>query len=303
LRVLQRLEAGLPPTRWQQLVLHLHTMARQLRRKRFSTLWFHGKGIARSIWKSFTIFRLFGVPVQFHVTWFIYPAGFLVWLLFDYERPWKMYFVLLMLLVLCASLLVHEFAHVLMARRFGIGTRRVLIIPPGALAELESSLDSPNEFWIALAGPVASLLLAGIFRVGFHAFASWHASWRFIWLYHWMRAWEFGFELNLMLAWFNLLPCFPMDGGRILRSSLAVITGRFFPQCTGQPFLIATRITVRYVSWPAALGMMGYAILQLEDYWIYLILFPLLLFAAEVEYWLVREKACPSSDGDERIAV
>lgn len=167
------------------------------------------------MWKPFTICQLAGVPVQFHVTWLIYPASFLVWLLFDYDRPWKMFFALLVLFVICVSLLAHEFAHVLTARRFGIGSRRVIIIPPGALAELESALDSPNEFWITLAGPVASLLLVGIFRVGFHAFASWHESWKVIWLYHWMRAWQFGFKLNLFMAAFNLMPCFPMDGGRI----------------------------------------------------------------------------------------
>ena len=295
LRVLKRLEAGLPPTRWQQLILHLKTMVRQLRRKRFFTIWFHGKGIARLVWKPFTVCRLFGVPVQFHITWFIYPAGFLVWLLSDYERPWKLYFALLMLLVICVSLLVHEFAHVLTARRFGIASRRVIIIPPGAVAELESALDSPNEFWIALAGPLASLLLAGIFRVGFHVFVSWDKSWHYIWLYHWMRVWQFGFKLNLFMAGFNLLPCFPMDGGRILRSSLAVIIGRIFPQRTGQAFVIATKIEVRYVAWPVALGMMTYAILQL-DFWIYLFLFPLLLFVAEIEYRTLCENDSPSSD-------
>ena len=180
IRVLKRLEAGLPPTRWQQFILHLFTMIRQFRRKRFSNIWFHSQGALRAVWRPLTVFRLAGVPVQFHATWLIYPAGFLVWLLFDYNRPWKMFFALLMLLVICVSLLTHEFAHVLTARRFGIGSRRVIIIPLGAVAEMESALDSPNEFWIALAGPLASLLVAGIYWEGFHAFASWDASWNFI---------------------------------------------------------------------------------------------------------------------------
>ena len=299
LRVLRRLESGQPPTRWQQFMLHLLTMARQLRRRRFSSLWFHGKGLLRIVWKPFTVCRLFGVPVQFHVTWFIYPAGFLFWLLFDYNRPWKMYYVLLMLLVICASLLAHEFAHVLTARRFGIGTRHVVFIPLGAVAILETNLRLPNEFWIALAGPVTSLVVAGMFWGSFHLLACWHASWKFIWLYHWMRAWQFGFELNLMIAGFNLLPCYPMDGGRMLRSSLAVIIGRYFPRPFEQTYIIATRIAVRYVAWPVALGMMVYAVCQWEDYWMYLILFPLLLFVAEIEYAIVRENASKTdSDGN-----
>jgi Zn-dependent protease len=296
-RVLQRLEAGLPPSRWQQFLLHLQTVARQLRRKRFSTLWFHGQGIARLVWKPFTVCRLFGVPVQFHITWFVYPAGFLAWLLFDYDRPWKMFLVLLMLLVICASLLAHEFAHVLAARKFGIGSRRVILIPPGAVAELDSALDSPNEFWIALAGPLASLLLAGIFWAGFHEFASWHKTWRIVWLYHWMRAWEFGFNLNLFMAMFNLLPCFPMDGGRILRSSLAMILGRAFPQRARPAFFTATLITVRWVAWPVGVGMIVFAILNL-DYWIYLFFFPLLILVAEIEYQELRDHV--GSTGDDR---
>jgi Zn-dependent protease len=301
-RVLRRLEAGLPLTRWQQFMLHLQTAARQLRRRRFSTLWFHGKGILRVLWKSFTVCHLFGVPVQFHITWFIYPAGFLLWLVFDYNRPWKLFFALLMLLVLCVSLLAHEFAHVLTARKFGIGSTRVIIIPPGAMAELESALKSPSEFWIALAGPLASLILAGVFREGFHLFKSSHVTWRDIWLYHWMRAWQFGFALNLMMAGFNMIPCFPMDGGRMLRSLLVVVIGRIFPQRAGRPSATATLITVRYVAWPVALGMMIYAVLNL-DYWIYLICFPLLVFVAELEYREIRENDSPTSDGDVQKVV
>ena len=75
----------------------------------------------------------------------------------------------------------------------------------------------------------------------------------------------------------------------MLRSSLAVVISRIFPQKSGQAFMIATRIAVRFVTWPVALGMMVYAVLCLEDCWIYLVLFPLLLFVAEIEYQIRRE--------------
>ena len=303
-RVLKRLEAGLPPTRWQQLILHLHTIARQIRRKKFSTIWFHGKGILRSVWTPFTVCRIAGVPVQFHVTWLVYPACFLVWLLFDYGRPWKMFFALLKLFVICVSLLAHEFAHVLTARRFGIGSRRVILIPPGAVAELESALDSPNEFWIALACPLASFVLAGIFWLALHSMGLSLKDWLSgrDWLLETRHVFIFGYALNLIMAGFNLLPCFPMDGGRVLRSSLAVVIGRFFSQHVEQSFVIATRIAVRYVSWPVALGMMAYAILQLQ-FWIYLILFPLLLFAAEIEYQMLCKNNKSNNDVEKPNSV
>ncbi len=297
--VLQRLEAGLPPTRWQQLRLHLQTMMRQLRHRRFSTIWFHGKGVARIVWQPFTVGWLSGVPVQFHITWLVYPAGFLVWLLFDDEHPWRLDYPLLILLIICLSLLFHEFAHVLTARRFGIGCRRVIIIPPGAAAELETPLSGPREFWIALAGPVSSLLLAELFRLGLFALAASGNDWfsDYGWRLELRDGLRFGYAVNLMLAGFNLLPCFPMDGGRVLRSALAVSIGWFFPHHPVPAPLIATRIAVRCFAWPVALVMMVYSI-QRRDYWIYLLLFPLLLLAAEIEYQMLCDANAPQIEGE-----
>ena len=298
-RVLQRLEAGLPPTRWQQFRLHLQTMVRQLRHRRFSTIWFHGKGVARIAWQPFTVGRLFGVPVQFHVTWLVYPVGFLVWLLFDDEHPWRLDFPLLILLILCLSLLFHEFAHVLTARRFGIGSRRVIIIPLGAAAELETPLSGAREFWIALAGPISSLLLAELFRLGLLALNASVNDWfsGYGWRLELRDGLRFGYAANLMLAGFNLLPCFPMDGGRMLRSALVVIVTRFFPHHPVPASLIATRIAVRCFAWPVALVMMVYSI-QRRDYWIYLLLFPLLLLVAEIEYQTLCEVNAPQNEGE-----
>jgi len=289
-RVLERLAAGQPPTRWQQFQLHLRTLARQFRRRRFGTLGFHGRGLARTLWQPFTVGRLFAVPVQFHSTWFLYPAGVIVGSYFDPSDPWQLAVALLVLLLFCLSLLIHEFAHILTARKFGLGTSRVIFIPPGAAALLESPPAGPAEFWIALAGPLASLLLAGVFWLLLLPLGQPWDDWQtgVMWRQELRHLLELGCALNLILAGFNVLPCFPMDGGRMLRSALAVILGRFSPGPTGSAALLATRITVRGVAWPVALVMLVRAT-QEPGGWIYLLLFPLLLLAAEIEYQTLAE--------------
>jgi Zn-dependent protease len=195
------------------------------------------------------------------------------------------------LLVYSCSLLVHEFGHVFAARRSGVSSRRVILIPLGALAELESMPRGRGEFWIAIGGPLASVVLVGTFWLSLRASPP-----GLFWFLEIRPLLRFGYVMNLIVAIFNLLPCFPMDGGRILRSGLALFVGRAFPQHAGQAFLIATRIAVRYVSWPVALGVMAWTIIDTQI-WLHLLLFPLLLYLAEGEYWLLRTES-PSKSND-----
>lgn len=294
LNVLKRLEVGLPPTRWQQFHLHVQTAGRRRRKLNFRRTWFHLKGVLRILWKPFTLFCVSRVPVQMHVTYLIYPVGFLTWYQWNAVAGRGLIVILIILLLLCGSLLAHEFAHVFAARCCGIGTRRVVIIPFGIVAVLESMPRAPYEIWIALAGPLASCTLAGMFWLAYHAISPpgimWHYELRFIF--------KLGFGLNLIVAIFNLLPCFPMDGGRVLRSLLAVVIGRVFPQRADQAFVIATRIAVRYVAWLVVLGMIALTILK-THLWLHLVLFPALLLAAEAEYWLLRMTDSPSEVREE----
>ena len=127
----------------------------------------------------------------------------------------------LLILAIFTSVVLHEFGHALTARRFGVRTLDITLLPIGGIARLEQMPDKPSEqLQVALAGPavnvVIAMLLFGLVRlfevpVGIEIFRN--ASGPFLTQLMW---------INLFLAAFNLLPGYPMDGGRVLRALLAM---------------------------------------------------------------------------------
>jgi Zn-dependent protease len=116
---------------------------------------------------------------------------------------------------------LHEVGHALAARAYGIGTRDITLYPVGGVASLDRLPEKPGqEIAIALAGPAVNLVIAGALFLGFVG-----AAYLTPWVPDADNALDvFGFRLmtaNLVLAAFNLLPVFPMDGGRVLRAALA----------------------------------------------------------------------------------
>jgi Zn-dependent protease len=169
---------------------------------------------------SWKLVRIAGIDVYVHATFFMLVA----WIALIYWNESRNLAAVIegvgFILALFACVVLHEFGHALTAARYGIRTRDITLLPIGGLARLERMPDVPlQELWVALAGPAVNVVIAFV-------------------LFAWLQVsgiWEAVDEIgvatgafaervmvaNVVLAAFNLLPAFPMDGGRALRALLA----------------------------------------------------------------------------------
>ncbi len=167
---------------------------------------------------SIRIGRIWGIPIGLNLSWFLIFA-LITWSLavgyLPEEYPslsttthWIV--GLITSLLFFSSVLLHELGHAFVALRNQIPVRGITLFIFGGVAQIESEPKTPGqEFRVAVAGPVVSLLLAGFFGL------LWQLDRDLPWLAApslWLA------RINLMLALFNLIPGFPLDGGRILRA-------------------------------------------------------------------------------------
>ena len=168
---------------------------------------------------SFRIGRVAGTDIKVHVTFLL----LLVWAaVASYQQTGAAAAVdfTLFLLALFGCIVLHEFGHILMARRFGVRTPDVILLPIGGVARLERIPEEPRqELLIALAGPVVSLGIAGALFI-LATLLGLHPSLHDPFIDHQPFVVRL-MAVNLYLLLFNLLPVFPMDGGRVLRAVLA----------------------------------------------------------------------------------
>ncbi|MGH3106448.1 MAG: site-2 protease family protein, partial [Rubrobacteraceae bacterium] len=173
---------------------------------------------------SFKIGRAFGIEVKVHWTFFLLLAffGFT-----GYQNTGSLPSALVtvgIIVALFVCVLLHEFGHALMAQRLGIETADITLLPIGGLARLKSLPDRPwDEVKIAIAGPLVNVVLAPIF-FGIVLLLGGSLTMPTNILEGVQSAGQvFAYlgYINVALVLFNLIPAFPMDGGRVLRGLLA----------------------------------------------------------------------------------
>lgn len=177
---------------------------------------------------SFRIARVFGIDVKIHITFsLILILGAMQWSRFG-GRGMLFGVLLMLLLFLCVTL--HELGHSVVAQRFGIRVREIVLLPIGGVAMLARNPSTPlQELLIAIAGPAVNVVIAVI--LGSYVAAQSYASGiapqspmeaavsgpssatMLIWL----------LNANVILVLFNMIPAFPLDGGRVLRALLGMV--------------------------------------------------------------------------------
>lgn len=167
---------------------------------------------------GYNLIRLFGIQFRIHFSWFfifLLVTVFLSWQVFPITVPGKglvTYWLMggVTALLFFISILLHETAHSLVGRANGIPVRSITLYLFGGAAQMDREPEFPGaELKMALAGPVTSLLLAGICWIIYSFYLNIFVSWAAVAL--WLA------QINLIVALFNLLPGFPLDGGRVLR--------------------------------------------------------------------------------------
>ena len=228
---------------------------------------------------SIALFRVFGIRLEVHAT-FVLLLAYAGWLGAKGGATGVASSVCTVILMFVVVVL-HELGHALAARRYGIRASRILLLPIGGMAEFDSIPRQPRrEILIALAGPAVNYLLAGLLLLffGWPKLLSETGT-----PTQWSQVPATLLAVNLIMGLFNLLPAFPMDGGRVLRALLAMrldyLGATRWAARIGQGIALLLSAAAAYESWFGG-----------QNLWLLAVLFLFIAYGAETEYRFVRNR-------------
>ena len=166
---------------------------------------------------SFRIGSAWGIPIELHLTFIL-----LIIAVLGLSVYYKQIYSFILIVSLFVFVLFHELAHSVYARRHGIKVRKIVLYPIGGVSEIEEIPEKPSIEWrMAFAGPLTSLVLgAALIGINYVSPVKLTFAPSSVVISTGNLLLDLGY-LNLLLGAFNLLPAFPMDGGRLLRALLA----------------------------------------------------------------------------------
>jgi stage IV sporulation protein FB len=224
---------------------------------------------------SLNIGSIAGTVIRVHITFLLFLGWIFAasWVSGGPHAAWQ---GLAFMVLLFACVVAHEFGHIFTARAFGVTTPDVVLLPIGGVARLERIPEEPREeFLVAIAGPLVNVAIAGVLVLlagahlsagDLHAVESPRAS-----MIDRLAA------VNLFLAVFNMIPAFPMDGGRVLRALLATRLG----------YVRATEIAA-FIGQGVAFALGFFGLLSTNPILIFIAIFVYLAASAEAHMVAIR---------------
>ncbi len=228
---------------------------------------------------SIRLFRVRGIQLSLHFTFLLFLAfiGWLAWSESEEGSEWLSVAVNVgFILVFFFCVVLHELGHAFTAQHFGVQVPRILLLPIGGMAEFDAIPRKPaSEILIALAGPAVNFAIVGLLLL----FVPFPTAEQMATLE--LQDWQWPLVMNMGMGLFNLVPAFPMDGGRVLRAVLATrltyLQATFWAATVGK--VISLSAAVYFLSEGKYLGAAAAAFI---------------LVVGEMEYRMVRRQEIES---------